>query len=356
MARYARHLSLPNIGMVGQRAMADCNVAVVGAGGLGSPILQYLAAAGIGRLTVIDDDVVSVSNLQRQILFRDADVGHSKARVATRMLADLNPEVRVRAILERLTADNADKLLSGHDLVIDGTDNFKARYAISDAALSLKIPHVWGSVYRFEGQVAVFYPDGPTYRDLYPEAPPASLATSCELGGVIGSLCGTIGTMMATQAIKLVVQRDEHAQHRGNLLLYDAWDGTVRTRSFVKNTTPPPQESFPGNEDIETSEISPEELREALQADITPLLIDVREAFETQISSIVGAVNMPLAELLKIEDTDAFTNRTVIVMCKAGVRGERAARFLMSKGVTVSNLRGGIDAWRSDVEPHLTAY
>ena len=308
LERYARHLTLPGIGTLGQRRLRNARVLVVGAGGLGSPALQYLAAAGIGTLGIVDDDVVAVSNLQRQVVHTTADVGRPKAVSAAEAVTALNPLVEVRTHPVRLDADNAVDIIGGYDLVLDGADNFATRYVVSDAAALTRTPCVWGSILRFEGQVSVFWAGhGPTYRDLYPEAPPDGEVPSCAEGGVFGMLPATVGAVMVTEAVKLVTGTGEPLL--GRVLLHDALAMTWREMRLTLDPDAAPVTAvarpaavcaLPGADASET--VGAAELARLLErrerGEAFFALVDVREDWERELVAIDGAVPVPLQEIL----------------------------------------------------------
>ena len=375
--RYARHLSLPGIGVEGQRRLRAASVLVIGAGGLGSPVLQYLAAAGLGRITVIDDDVVEASNLQRQILHRDADIGRAKIDSAREALLRLDPELVVDTIGERLSPDNALELFASHDVVIDGADNFATRYLSNDAAELTGTPLVWGTIFRFAGQVSTFVPGhGPMLRDLFPDIPEADSVPNCAAGGVLGVLCGSVGSAMATEAIKLIAGIGTPLI--GRLLRYDALAADYTTLRFSPDPDRPPVTDFAevalacaalapsagvsaGADGSGEREIDVADFRAAGAPD---LLIDVREVWERELSSIPGSVHLPLnvvrahgwdavAEAFSVEQSDSVTGAgpdpvDVIVHCKSGARSAQAVEILQEHApahVRLRSLAGGIDAW-----------
>lgn len=378
--RYARHLSLPGIGVEGQRRLRAASVLVIGAGGLGSPVLQYLAAAGLGRITVIDDDVVEASNLQRQILHRDADIGRAKVDSAREALLRLDPELVVDTIGERLSPDNALELFASHDVVIDGADNFATRYLSNDAAELTGTPLVWGTIFRFAGQVSTFVPGhGPMLRDLFPDIPEADSVPNCAAGGVLGVLCGSVGSAMATEAIKLIAGIGTPLI--GRLLRYDALAADYTTLRFSPDPDRPPVTDFAevalacaalapsagvsaGADGSGEREIDVADFRAAGAPD---LLIDVREVWERELSSIPGSVHLPLnvvrthgwdavAEAFSVEQSDSVTGAgpdpvDVIVHCKSGARSAQAVEILQEHApahVRLRSLAGGIDAWTGE--------
>lgn len=377
-ARYSRHLLLPAIGDEGQRRLRAARVLVVGAGGLGAPVLQYLAAAGVGRLGIVDDDVVDVTNLQRQVVHGHADVGRPKVDSAADAVRALDPGVAVVAHRVRLTAQNAD-LLADYDLVVDGADNFPTRYLVNDACVRLGLPEVWGSVLRFDAQVGVFWgrpPEGwpvepVQLRDVFPEPPPEGSVPSCAAAGVLGALCGQVGSLMATEAIKLITGAGRVLL--GRLAVLDALAGTWRevplrrsadpgpggdTAGMAADHTPAPGSPVPAapapTSDV-LREVTPRELVRLL-ADDAVTLLDVREPAERTIVTIPGAdLPIPLGELpTRVGEVPA--DRPVVVYCRSGVRSATAGRYLAGLGYDVANLAGGVLAWADDVDPALPRY
>jgi len=372
--RYARHLILPDVGVEGQQRLKAARVLIIGAGGLGSPVALYLAAAGVGALGVVDFDVVDVSNLQRQILHGTKDVGRSKLESARARLRDVNPHVRVETHDARLTSDNALEIIGGYDIVVDGTDNFATRYLTNDACILLGKPNVYGSIFRFEGQASVFgMPDGPCYRCLFPEPPPPGSVPSCAEGGVLGVLPGIVGTIQATETIKLILGIGETLA--GRLLLIDALSMQFRAMTLRKDPACPAcgtrtitelidYDEFCGAPTVESVhdaddvvEITPRELATRLaRNDGTFDLIDVREPGEWAIARIDGARLIPLAQIpSSLPSLDKA--REIVVMCRSGVRSADAARFMQREGFTrVKNLAGGILRWSADVDPRVPRY
>ena len=369
VARYSRHLVIPDLGVDGQRRLKNARVLVIGAGGLGAPALLYLAAAGVGTIGILDDDVVEESNLQRQIIHGVADVGRSKARSARDSIAEINPLVRVRLHEVRLDRNNAVELFEQYDLILDGTDNFATRYLVNDAAVLAHKPYVWGSIYRFEGQVSVFWehaPDGRglNYRDLYPEAPPPGLVPSCAEGGVLGVLCASIASVMGTEAIKLITGLGEPLL--GRLMMYDALAMSYRTIAIRKDPAAPPitelvdYDEFCGvaPEAATDAAITPHELRDLLAAGDKIVLIDVREPAEWDINHIEGARLIPsslidsgagLAELPR--------DRRPVLYCKTGVRSAAALPAFRDAGFADAvHLQGGIVAWAQQMQPDMVMY
>ena len=374
LQRYARHLILPDVGVEGQQRLKAARVLVVGAGGLGSPVALYLAAAGVGTLGVVDFDVVDVSNLQRQILHGTKDIGRSKLASASARLLDVNPFVRVETHETRLTSANALDIIGRYDIVVDGTDNFATRYLTNDACVLLGKPNVYGSIFRFEGQASVFgMPDGPCYRCLFPQPPPPGSVPSCAEGGVFGVLPGIVGTIQATETIKLILGIGETLS--GRLLLIDALSMQFRAMTLRKDPSCPAcgtrtitalidYDEFCGvpnvNEDHDTdhvAEITPSELAARLaRGDDSFDLIDVREPYEWAIARIDGARLIPLGQIpASLPSLDK--TREIVVMCRSGVRSADAARLMQSHGFTrVKNLAGGILRWSADVDPRVRRY
>jgi sulfur-carrier protein adenylyltransferase/sulfurtransferase len=372
--RYSRHLILPDVGVEGQQKLKAARVLIVGAGGLGSPVALYLAAAGVGTLGLIDFDVVDVSNLQRQILHGTKDVGRSKLESARARLHDVNPHVRVETYETRLTSANALEIIGGYDIVVDGTDNFATRYLTNDACVLLGKANVYGSIFRFEGQASVFgTADGPCYRCLFPEPPPPGSVPSCAEGGVFGVLPGIVGTIQATETIKLILGIGETLA--GRLLLIDAQSMQFRAMTLRKDPACPAcgtrtitelidYDEFCGTpgadamDDIDdVLEITPRELAARLSGgDDSFDLIDVREPYEWAIARIDGARLIPLGQVPKSLSSLDKT-REIVVMCRSGVRSADAVRFMQSQGFArVRNLAGGILRWSSDVDPRVPRY
>ena len=362
--RYARHLVLPGLGPLAQRRLKAARVLVVGAGGLGSPALLYLAAAGVGTIGIVDDDTVDVSNLQRQVVHADADVGRRKVDSARERVLAANPHVTVRTHPVRLTAANALEILAGYDVVLDGADNFATRYLVDDACALLGIPDVWGSILGFDAQTAVFWAaHGPTYRDLFPSPPDPGSVPSCVDGGVLGALCATVGSVMATEAVKLVCGIGEPLV--GRLLVLDALGATWRT---VPVRPDPERRPVTELDDYEAfcgvpaaaGVGAPEEVEPKVLADLLAardaggtglLLVDVREPGEHLAGAIAGSVNVPLG--LLEADPGAVPAGRLVVYCRSGARSARALVALQAAGRTDAlHLAGGMLAWVRDVEPH----
>ena len=373
--RYARHVLLPQVGRTGQERLSSSRVLVVGAGGLGSPALLYLAAAGVGTLGVVDDDVVETSNLQRQVIHSDADVGRLKTESAVAAVARVNPSVEVVRHDLRLDSSNALEVLRDYDVVLDGTDNFPTRYLLNDACVLLGKPHVWGSIYRFDGQVSVWWAEhGPCYRCVFPTPPPPGAVPSCAEGGVLGVLCAAIGSVQATETVKLLLGVGEPLV--GRLLLHDAlamtWDALpVRKDPDCPVCGESPTvtslvdyEAFCGvlaSGDATVPTVSAPELAVELGSDAPPLLVDVRGPDERAIASIPGAVAIHLDEF---RDGSAFERdelaargRRIVMMCKVGGRSAEATTLAQAAGYTqVLNLEGGVLAWVHEVDPTQPTY
>jgi sulfur-carrier protein adenylyltransferase/sulfurtransferase len=372
VARYSRHLIIPDLGVDGQKRLKNAKVLVIGAGGLGSPALLYLAAAGVGTLGIVDFDVVDESNLQRQIIHGQSDIGRSKAQSARDSILEINPLVEVRLHELRLEPDNAVELFEQYDLILDGTDNFATRYLVNDAAVLAGKPYVWGSIYRFEGQVSVFWEDAPdglglNYRDLYPEPPPPGMVPSCAEGGVLGILCASIASVMGTEAIKLITGIGEPLL--GRLMVYDALEMSYRTIKIRKDPETPKitelidYEDFCGvvSEDAAEaaadSTVTPGELREMLDGDKVAL-IDVREPVEWDINRITGAQLVPKSTLDSGEGLAALPHdRIPVLYCKTGVRSAEALVAVKKAGFSdAKHLQGGIVAWARQLEPDMVMY
>ena len=368
--RYARHLRLPNVTMVGQRRLKASRVLVIGAGGLGSPVALYLAAAGVGHLGLVDFDDVDLTNLQRQLLHGTADVGRSKLESARDRLRDVNPNVDIALYDERLTSANAMRIMRGYDVVVDGTDNFATRYLTNDACVLLGIPNVYGSVYRFEGQASVFATaEGPCYRCLFREPPPPGLVPDCAEGGVLGVLPGMIGTIQANEVIKLLVGIGEPLV--GKLLLCDALNGGFRTINIRRDPACPAcgtreitelidYDAFCGTtvkEETPVSDnISPRELADRFKSGDIPRVIDVREPHEHAFASIPNSELIPLNKLGSVVPT-LDPDAELVLMCHSGQRSAWAANQLRALGFTrVRNLTGGIARWSDEVDPTVPKY
>jgi adenylyltransferase/sulfurtransferase len=373
MGRYSRHLVLPEVGAAGQRALGGAGVLVVGTGGLGAPVGLYLAAAGVGRLGLVDFDQVEESNLQRQVIFGTADVGRSKVDAARSRLRDLNPGIEVVGHNERLSRDNALDIIRDYDLVVDGSDNFATRYLVNDACVILGRPDVYGSVYRFEGQASVFAtPGGPCYRCLYPEPPPAGSVPSCAEGGVLGVLPGIVGAIQASEAIKWIIGAGDGLA--GRLLLFDALAMRFRELRLERDRACPVCGDSPTirelidydefcadpthqehNRTVAIPEIEPAELKRRLDAGEDIMVVDVREPHERNICDIGGQL-IPMGELpARIRELDP--EREIVVYCRTGRRSAHVVQFLHQWGYErVFNLRGGLHAWADEVDPDLPKY
>jgi sulfur-carrier protein adenylyltransferase/sulfurtransferase len=373
VARYSRHLIIPDLGVDGQKRLKNARVLVIGAGGLGSPALLYLAAAGVGTIGIVEFDVVDESNLQRQIIHGQSDIGRSKAESARDSILEINPLVEVRLHEFRLEAENAVDLFAQYDLILDGTDNFATRYLVNDAAVLAGKPYIWGSIYRFEGQVSVFWEDAPdglglNYRDLYPEPPPPGMVPSCAEGGVLGILCSSIASVMGTEAIKLITGIGESLL--GRLMVYDALDMSYRTIKIRKDPTTPritgliDYEAFCGvvsdaaAEAAADSTVTPRELRDMLDSGRKIALIDVRETVEWEINHIDGAELVPKSA---IDAGDGLAqlphDRTPVLYCKTGVRSAEALAAVKKAGFADAlHLQGGIVAWAKQLEPDMVMY
>ncbi len=375
-ARYARHLTLPEVGIEGQAKLKAASILLVGTGGLGSPLAMYLAAAGIGRLGLVDFDKVDASNLQRQVIHGTKDVGRSKTVSAAESIADINPNVQVDCFDQAFTGDNALQIAEPYDIVIDGTDNFPTRYLVNDVCVLQGKPNCYGSIFRFEGQASVFgYQGGPCYRCLYPEPPPPGSVPSCAEGGVLGVLPGVIGMIQAIEAIKIVLGKGETLS--GRLLLFDAMDMKFREMRVSRDpncpvcgnhptiTAPIDYEQFCGGPNTSTGndmpepqspwDIEPTELKAKIDSNADFVLLDVREEHEFEFCNLNGKL-IPLGQLperLGELDKDA----EIIVHCKMGGRSAQATHFLRDQGFSnVSNLRGGITAWSHEIDPEVPTY
>ena len=371
--RYARHLTLPEFGVAGQRRLKTASVLCVGAGGLGSPLLMYLAAAGVGRIGIVDDDRVEVSNLQRQVIHAESGLGQLKTDSACQRIVGLNSHCRVEQHACRLTSTNAIELVEGHDLVVDGSDNFPTRYLINDVCALLNKPWVYGSVQRFEGQVSVFNqgPHSPDYRDLVPEPPPPGLVPSCADGGVVGVMPGLIGLLQATETIKLLAGIGESLD--GRLLLVDGLTMRFRELRLQRRPQRPPitalidYKAFCSVDDSGRLEgassvrsISVTELSALFEEGGELVLIDVRNPSEAEVAMIPRSQLVPLANIENGEGIDEIRGlagqRPIYVHCKLGGRSARAVELLSEHGIDATNVAGGIDAWSQEVDPEVPRY
>jgi len=373
--RYSRHLIIPDVGKTGQRRLKNARVLVVGAGGLGSPALLYLAAAGVGTLGIVDFDVVDESNLQRQVIHGQSDVGRPKAVSAMESITEINPLVNVVLHQERLDSDNAMQIFADYDLIVDGTDNFATRYLVNDACVLLGKPYVWGSIYRFDGQASVFWAEhGPCYRCLYPEPPPPGMVPSCAEGGVLGVLCATIGSIQVNEAIKVITGIGEPMV--GRLMVYDALDMTFRSVKVRKDPECPvcgknptiteliDYEEFCGvvSEDAQQaaagSTISARQLKDMLDNGDNIFLVDVREPNEYEIVSIPGATLIPKGEFLSGAALERLPqDKRIVLHCKSGVRSAECLAVVKDAGFSDAvHVGGGVLAWIKQVDPSLPEY
>ena len=353
--RYQRQITLPELGLEGQAKLGRSSVLIIGAGGLGSPTSIYLAAAGVGRIGLVDFDRVDETNLHRQILYGTSDIGRPKLEAARERLHDLNPDITLETHETRLTSYNALEILGNYDVIIDGTDNFATRYLTNDACLLLKKPNVYGSIFRFDGQVSVFAtPEGPCYRCLYPEPPPAHLVPSCAEGGVLGVLPGVVGTLQAIEAIKLITGIGETLA--GRLLLFDALRSSFRTMKLKRRCDEhAPVTKLIDYEEfcnpVQTTDITPQELAQRLANGEELVLIDVREPYEWEAGHLDAATHIPLAQVPQ-RLADIPKEKEIVMICRSGGRSARAQEYLMQQhGYTrVKNLLGGMQRWSRDVD------
>ena len=371
--RYSRHLIMPEVGMEGQLKLKSAKVLLIGTGGLGAPLGLYLAAAGVGRLGLVDFDVVDMTNLQRQVTFGSDDVGKPKAEAARARLSNLNPDIQIETFETKLTSDNALELFKDFDIIVDGTDNFPTRYLVNDACILLGKPNVYGSIFRFEGQATIFgMPDGPCYRCLYPEPPPPGLVPSCAEGGVLGVLPGIVGSIQAMETIKLLLGRGENLV--GRLLLFDALAMKFRELKLRKNPNCPVCGEHPtitklidyyefcgvrGEEtpgpNVQVPEIAPRELKSRLDRGDDLFILDVREPHEYQICNLKGTL-IPLGELPR-RAHELDSSREIVAHCRSGKRSAEAVDFLRKAGFRkILNLKGGILAWSDEVDPSVPKY
>ncbi|MBD1880095.1 molybdopterin-synthase adenylyltransferase MoeB [Coleofasciculus sp. FACHB-64] len=373
--RYSRHLILPKVGLEGQKRLKAASVLCVGTGGLGSPLLLYLAAAGIGRIGIVDFDVVDSSNLQRQVIHGTSWVGKPKIESAKNRILEINPDCQVDLYETRLSSENALQILEPYDVVVDGTDNFPTRYLVNDACVLLNKPNVYASILFFEGQATVFnYEGGPNYRDLYPEPPPPGLVPSCAEGGVLGVLCGVIGTIQATEAIKIILGQGNTLS--GRLLLYDALQMKFRELKLRPNPERPvidkliDYEEFCGipqakaeeaKQQMEMSEMTVRELKELLDSGANDfVLLDVRNPNEYEIAKIPGSVLVPLPDIENgagvAQVKELLNGHRLIAHCKMGGRSAKALGILKQAGIEGTNVKGGITAWSREIDPSVPEY
>ncbi|MDV3353559.1 molybdopterin-synthase adenylyltransferase MoeB [Leptolyngbyaceae cyanobacterium CCMR0082] len=373
--RYSRHLILPEVGVDGQKRLKAASVLCIGTGGLGSPLILYLAAAGVGRIGLVDFDVVDYSNLQRQIIHGTSWVDKPKIESAKHRILEINPHCQVDLHNTRLSADNALKIFEPYDIIVDGTDNFPTRYLVNDACVLLNKPNVYGSIFRFEGQATVFnYEDGPNYRDLYPEPPPPGLVPSCAEGGVLGILCGIVGSIQATETIKIILGAGNTLS--GRLLLYNSLDMSFRELKLRPNPVRPviekliDYEQFCGIPDAKAAEaqqkaaideMSVTDLKQLLDSDSSDyVLLDVRDPNEYKIAQIPGSVLIPLSEIESgagVEKVRGLVNgHKLIAHCKMGGRSAKALSILKDAGIEGTNVTGGILAWSREVDPSVPQY
>jgi sulfur-carrier protein adenylyltransferase/sulfurtransferase len=373
--RYSRHLILPEVGLEGQKRLKSASILCIGTGGLGSPLLLYLAAAGIGRIGIVDFDVVDTSNLQRQVIHGTSWVGKPKIESAKNRILEINPYCQVDLYETRISSENALDIIRPYDVVIDGTDNFPTRYLTNDACVLLNKPNVYGSIFRFEGQATVFnYEGGPNYRDLYPEPPPPGMVPSCAEGGVLGILPGIIGVIQATEAVKIVLGKGETLS--GRLLLYDALNMKFRELKLRPNPVRPviekliDYEQFCGipqaqaeeaKQQMSISEITVQELKQLMDSGAKDfVLVDVRNPHEYEIAKIQGSVLIPLPDIENgdgVSRVKELTNgHRLVVHCKSGMRSAKALGILKDAGVEGTNVKGGILAWSQEIDSSVPSY
>jgi adenylyltransferase/sulfurtransferase len=373
--RYSRHLIIPDVGMTGQKRLKNARVLCVGAGGLGSPALLYLAAAGVGTLGIVDFDVVDESNLQRQVIHGQSDIGRSKAESARDSINEINPYVTVIVHSERLDSDNAMQIFADYDLIVDGTDNFATRYLVNDACVLLGKPYVWGSIYRFDGQASVFWAEyGPCYRCLYPEPPPPGMVPSCAEGGVLGVLCASIGSIQVNEAIKVITGIGEPLA--GRLMIYDALEMTYRSVKVRKDPECPvcgknptvteliDYEEFCGAVSEEAQEaaagstITARQLKDMQDAGEDVFLVDVREPNEYEIVSIPGSVLIPKGEFLSGAALERLPqDKRVVLHCKSGARSAECLAIVKNAGFSDAvHVGGGVLSWVATIDPSLPSY
>ena len=373
--RYSRHLIMPEVGMEGQLKLKEAKVLMIGTGGLGAPLGLYLAAAGIGKIGIVDFDIVDMTNLQRQVIHGTADIGRPKLDSAADRMNDINPYVEIEKYNTRLSSENALDIIKDYDIVVDGTDNFPTRYLVNDACILLGKPNAYGSIFRFEGQATVFgYQDGPCYRCLYPEPPPPGLVPSCAEGGVLGILPALVGSIQATETVKIILGKGETLS--GRLVLYDALNMKFRELKLRKNPDCPlcgdhrtihalidyeqfcgiPQQAPEPETGLNEWEIDPRGLKARLDRNEPVFILDVREPHEYQICSLPNSVLIPLGDLPK-RVAELNTADDIVVHCRSGVRSAKAVDFLRTAGFSkLKNLTGGILAWSDDVDPTVPKY
>ncbi|MBF2008594.1 molybdopterin-synthase adenylyltransferase MoeB [Chlorogloeopsis fritschii PCC 9212] len=373
--RYSRHLILPEVGVEGQKRLKAASVLCIGTGGLGSPLLLYLAAAGIGRIGIVDFDIVDASNLQRQVIHGTSWVGKPKIESAKNRILEINPYCQVDLYETRLSSENALDIIRPYDIVVDGTDNFPTRYLVNDACVLLNKPNVYGSIFRFEGQATVFnYEGGPNYRDLYPEPPPPGMVPSCAEGGVLGVLCGIIGTIQATETVKIILGKGTTLS--GRLLLYNALEMTFRELKLRPNPIRPviekliDYEQFCGipqakaeeeKQQMEILEMTVQELKQLLDSNADDfVLLDVRNPHEYEIAKIPGSVLVPLPDIENGEGVtkvkEILNGHRLVVHCKSGMRSAKALGILKQAGIDGTNVKGGILAWSKEIDPSVPQY
>jgi sulfur-carrier protein adenylyltransferase/sulfurtransferase len=373
--RYSRHLILPEVGLEGQKRLKSASVLCIGTGGLGSPLLLYLAAAGIGRIGIVDFDIVDTSNLQRQVIHGTSWVGKPKIESAKNRIHEINPHCQVDLYETRLSSENALDIIQPYDIVVDGTDNFPTRYLVNDACVLLNKPNVYGSIFRFEGQATVFnYEGGPNYRDLYPEPPPPGMVPSCAEGGVLGILPGIIGLIQATETVKIILGKGETLS--GRLMLYDALNMKFRELKLRPNPVRPviekliDYEQFCGipqakaeeaKQQMEIPEMTVQELKQLLDSGTDDfVLLDVRNPHEYEIAKIEGSVLVPLPDIENGEGVtkvkELLNGHRLIAHCKMGGRSAKALGILKEAGIEGTNVKGGITAWSKEVDPSVPTY
>ncbi|PSB33043.1 molybdopterin-synthase adenylyltransferase MoeB [Chlorogloea sp. CCALA 695] len=373
--RYSRHIILPEVGLEGQKRLKAASVLCIGTGGLGSPLLLYLAAAGVGRIGIVDFDVVDNSNLHRQVIHSTSWVGKPKIESAKNRVLEINPNCQVDLYETRISAENALELVEPYDIIVDGTDNFPTRYLVNDACVLLNKPNVYGSIFRFEGQATVFnYQGGPNYRDLYPEPPPPGMVPSCAEGGVLGVLCGIIGTIQATEAVKIILGQGNTLS--GRLLLYNALDMKFRELKLRPNPVRPVIEKLIDYEEfcgipqakaeeekqrMELAEITVQELQALIDSGAKDfVLLDVRNPNEYEIAQIPGSVLVPLPDIESGQGVakvkELLNGHRLIAHCKMGGRSAKALAILKDAGIEGTNVKGGITAWSQEVDPSVPEY